>query len=118
VSYRKFRNKKAWSRDGNEFHSKAERDRYEELRLLELGGAISDLKLQPEFELQPRYKYDGKWVARRKYRADFAYREPGNPRLVVEDVKGKETAVFSLKWAIVRYKYPDCDWRKVKMSRR
>jgi hypothetical protein len=117
MAYSKFRNKKAESRDGKQFHSKAERDRYEQLRLMEQGGAIADLKLQPEFELQPRYKYDGKWVARRKYVADFSYREPGNLRLVVEDVKGKETAVFRLKWAMVRYKYPGHDWRKVRMNK-
>jgi len=109
----KYRNKRAQSLDGHCFDSMAERDRYEELRLLARAGEISNLELQPKFEIVPRYRYNGSVVTARVYKADFAYNERGNPRRVVEDVKGAKTATFSLKWALVRYQYPDIDWRIV-----
>lgn len=59
------------------FASKAERDRAEELRLLEQAGAISALQLQPKVEMTR---------ARVPWRLDFAYVEHG--RTVWEDVKG------------------------------
>jgi len=42
------------------------------------------------------------------YEADFQYYDNG---IVVEDVKGKETALFRLKWKLVRRLYPQYDWR-------
>jgi hypothetical protein len=53
--------------DGITFDSKHEKERYLQLKLLERGGVISDLRLQVEFELIPnqyatekRYGKNGK----------------------------------------------------------
>lgn len=69
------------------FDSAAEADRYDELRLLERAGQISELVTQPKWELQPRFRGpDGKTVRAITYAADFSYLD-SDGRLVVEDVK-------------------------------
>ena len=73
--------------DGIKFDSKKEAKRYQELKLLERLGKISNLQLQPKFELIPSQRIDGKVVERAcTYIADFMYEENGET--VVEDVKG------------------------------
>lgn len=69
---------------GRLFDSKAERDRAEELMLLERAGEIRDLVEQPRVELEPGIRF----------KPDFSYVERG--RLVHEDVKGVETERFRL----------------------
>lgn len=97
----KYRNVKV-SFDGIEFDSAHERDRYAELKLLERAGAISDLKLQPVFELVPAIKENGRVVQRAvTYRADFSYVKDG--RLVVEDAKGVKTDVYKIKKKLMRF---------------
>lgn len=92
--------------DGITFDSKFEANRYVELSILEEGGFISDLKLQQEFELQPKFKdREGNTVRAIKYIADFTYFEDGV--LVAEDTKGYETPDFKLKRKMFLYKYPD-----------
>ncbi len=100
--------------DGVRFASKAEAARFRQLRLLEVTGRIFDLRLQPRYELQPAFvdNQGRRWSAIR-YSADFAYREPGNPREVVEDVKGARPAVFRLKERLFRFRYPNIDFRVV-----
>lgn len=77
--------------DGQVFDSALEYHRYNLLRLLERGGAISDLKRQVSFELIP--KQDGERAC--SYVADFTYMEDG--KLVVEDCKGFKTDVYKIK---------------------
>ena len=89
--------------DGIPFDSKKEANRYCELKLLERAGEISGLELQPTFELQPKYKINGRNVRSLTYRADFAYLEKG--QRVVEDVKGFRTEVYRLKKKLFEYKY-------------
>lgn len=89
--------------DGITFDSKKEAARFCELRLLERAKAISDLQLQPKFEIQPEYIKNGKKVRAIYYIADFSYKENG--RLVVEDVKGKRTKEYLLKKKLVEYRY-------------
>lgn len=82
---RKFGNEK---RDG--FDSRKEARRYQELRLLERAGKITDLKCQVKFELIPAQYENGKCVERAvTYIADFVYTE--GRQLVVEDVKSAIT---------------------------
>ena len=84
--------------DGIRFHSKGEARRYSELRLLELAGEISNLELQPRFEIVgpiPRK------VA--SYFADFSYFE--DSRRVVEDFKGHDTPLSKLKRKLVETIY-------------
>ena len=46
--------------DDIKFDSIGESRRYSELKLLERAGAISELELQPRFELQPSFKKNGR----------------------------------------------------------
>lgn len=97
--------------DGIRFDSIKEMNHYAELKVLEKGGVIKDLKLQPEYILVPAYIDNGKKVRPIIYRADFAYTENG--KSVVEDVKGFKTDVYKLKKKIFRYMYPAIDFREI-----
>lgn len=96
--------------DGITFDSKREADRYAMLKILQKAGEISDLELQPEYELIPGYVYEGKKIRPLKYRADFRYRNRG--QLVVEDCKGCKTPVYLLKKKMLLHKYPDMIFRE------
>ena len=85
----KYRNRIAQSRDGKSFASIAERDRYEELLLLQKGKQIADLTVQPRFPIRINTFLICTYVG------DFMYTE-GN-QWIVEDVKGHDTPVFRLK---------------------
>ena len=78
--------------DGIMFDSKHEAQRYQELRLLEQAGEITNLRLQVPFELIPKSKY-GMPI---RYIADFTYNDL-NSQLIVEDAKGVKTPVYRLK---------------------
>lgn len=94
------------------FDSIAESRRYKELALLEKAGKISNLKLQPRFLLQEGFKKNGKTYRKIEYIADFRYIE--NDKIVVEDVKGKETEVFKLKHKLFEYHYPQYELKIIK----
>jgi hypothetical protein len=98
----KYRNKKVVI-DGIKFDSAKEGVRYTELKILLKAGLITDLELQPVFEIQPSYKRLGKTIRAIKYLADFRYIENG--KTVVEDVKGFKTDIYKLKKKLVEYKY-------------
>lgn len=111
----KYHNKKTVV-DGIEFDSKREARRYQELRLLERAGQITDLELQKEFLLIPaQYQFyarygkkgqrlkDGKRCIEKAvtYRADFVYMENGEK--VVEDTKGMRTKEYIIKRKLMLY---------------
>jgi len=79
---------------GYSFDSKAEAERWQELRLAELGGYISDLQVHPVFH----FIVNGEPVG--KYEADFRYVGKGGAS-IVEDVKGVVTPVYRLKRALM-----------------
>ncbi len=89
--------------DNIKFQSKKEGNRYQELKLLERAGEISDLRLQVKYELQPSFKIDGKTIKAINYIADFVYEEKG--KIIVEDVKGIFTNIYKLKAKMFAYKY-------------
>jgi hypothetical protein len=95
----KYRNKKV-EIDGTTFHSKAEANRYLELKLLEKGGKIKDLVLQPRFPMH----VNGHKIC--TYVADFKYTDTDTNVLVVEDVKGFETDIFKLKAKLFAATHP------------
>lgn len=95
-SYNKFRNQKT-EVDGILFHSKKEARRYSDLKLLERGKAIKDLKLQVRFPL----KVNDILIC--TYVADFVYNENGQQ--VVEDVKGTRTREYVFKQKLMRALY-------------
>lgn len=107
----KYGNKKVLI-DGIKFDSMAEGKRYKELKLLQRAGIIKELELQPKFLLQESFKKNGKTYRKVEYIADFQYIENG--KVVVEDVKGKETEVFKLKHKLFEYKYKDLELKLVK----
>lgn len=83
--------------DGIVFDSKKEAKRYQELKLFERAGVISDLQRQVKFELIPSQKIDGKVAERAcSYVADFVYKDKeGNT--IVEDTKGVKTKDYIIK---------------------
>lgn len=117
---RKYGNSKC-SLNGIEFDSKKERDRFVVLKAAQQSGIISDLELQPTFELIPRITEQivvhkkTKDVINEKfvqhpisYVADFTYMKDGVK--VVEDVKSsKKTGaiddVFLIKEKLFRWKF-------------
>lgn len=77
--------------DGIRFASRREANRYCELMLLVRAGTISNL------ELQPRYNLTINGVKVATYVADFRYEESATGAVVVEDAKGVRTPVYRLK---------------------
>jgi hypothetical protein len=71
--------------DGLTFASKAEAQRYADLKILLRIGEISGLELQPSFDLV----VNGQLVCR--YVADFRYRDTATGQVIVEDVKSAPT---------------------------
>lgn len=88
--------------DGITFASKREAARFVELKQLERAGHISDLVLQPSFELIPPVELDGKKQRATKYIADFQYVDHlGNK--VIEDVKGHKTREYQIKRKLMKF---------------
>ena len=81
--------------DGITFASKAEAERYRELKVLEKAGEIGLLSLQPVFVLADAVTINGRKKPALKYKADFSYMTKAG--WVVEDVKGMLTPVYRLK---------------------
>lgn len=66
-----------------------------------------ELRLQEPFEIQPKYRRNGKTVRAIKYVPDFTFWR--NDELVkIVDVKGTQTKDFKIKAKIFCYKF-DCD---------
>lgn len=62
--------------------------------------------MQPKFELQPKFKKNGKLFREINYVADFkVYNNDGTIEII--DTKGFETTDFKLKKKMFEYKYPD-----------
>ena len=101
----KYRNRKV-TVDGIVFDSVREARRYGELKLLEKGGYITDLKLQVPFELLPNQKdIDGNVIERKvRYIADFVYTDR-NGQQIVEDAMGMRTEVYRLKRKLMLDRY-------------
>ena len=102
--------------DGITFDSRKECRRYQTLRMLERGGAITNLRRQVRFELIPnQYKMvtvklqtkqkQKEVLAERKveYVADFVYEREG--ATIVEDAKGIRTADYIIKRKLMLWVY-------------
>lgn len=83
--------------DGITFDSKKEATRYLELKLLQRCKKVSNLKLQTRFD----FAINGIKVC--FYKADFEYIENG--KRVIEDSKGKRTAVYIIKKKLMKAIY-------------
>lgn len=94
--------------DGYKFDSRAEGNRYAQLRQQEQMGAITDLKIHPLYPLEVH----GVHIA--SYEADFSYRVAGTnsaKSLVIEDVKAVRTPEFKIKWKLAQVLYPGAEFR-------
>lgn len=81
--------------DGITFDSKAEAQRYGELKILKKAGQIKDFNMQPSFRLHSGVRYYPDFIVW------------GNDGSVwVEDVKGLETQVFKDKKKLFEADYP------------
>jgi hypothetical protein len=91
--------------DGIEFRSTLEANVYQLLRLWQLAGWISDLRIQPLFVLQQPMRRDGKAVRAITYKADFSFLRDG--KRVVIDAKGFQMEVFKIKWKMLKATCPE-----------
>lgn len=80
--------------DGIKFDSQREATRYSVLKIMQVAGIISDLRLQVPYTIT----INGLKVC--KYVADFVYIDNG--REVVEDVKGMKTPTYNLKKKLMK----------------
>jgi len=100
--------------NGIKFDSIKEKNRFIQLMLLGEQGLITDLILQPKFELQPKFKHEGKTHRAISYVGDFQYTMDG--KVIVEDVKASKyftTDVYKLKKKLLLFKYPDINFREI-----
>lgn len=88
--------------DGITFDSKAEAERYKELKRLELIGVIKGLELQKTYRLCKGRWENGKPFSI-SYKADFVYTLDGD--VIIEDVKGYRTEAYQLKKKLMRAVY-------------
>ncbi|WP_170326736.1 DUF1064 domain-containing protein [Ruegeria arenilitoris] len=100
---RRVRNAKRTTVDGITFDSKAEADRWCELKLLQRAGEIRDLKRQVKIGLEGR---DGPIMTdggkrQRTWTADFVYFDCALVAQVIEDRKGHATDKFNLVKSIL-----------------
>lgn len=95
VNAPKYRNQKV-EVDGIKFDSKKEAKRWQELKLAEGLGNITNLRTQVRYTLIPAQKRtDGTTERKVEYVADFSY--DAIVGAVVEDVKGMKTPMYILK---------------------
>lgn len=85
---------------GRTFDSKREAQRFAELRYMQMGKLIADLRFQVKYTLIPN-QYDeetGKLLERAvTYVADFVYKDLRTGQEVVEDAKGCRTKEYIIK---------------------
>ena len=95
----------------NGFDSKAEFARWQELKILERAGQITDLKRQMRFPLAIGPMLICTYVS------DFTYRDAKTGESIVEDTKGFITDVFRIKRKLMLALW-GIDVKIVKMGRR
>lgn len=86
--------------DGIVFASKKEAHAYQNLRLLERAGYVSNIELQPKYPLV----VNGKLVC--TYIADFRYTDKDG-KVHVEDAKGMKTPTYKLKAKLFHALHPN-----------
>lgn len=106
------RNARKTTIDGITFDSKAEANRYLELKLLARGGKIKDLKTQPKFVLVKGFKYNGEAIRQMSYYADFIYKDLETGNTIIEDVKGYRERTYINKRKVFLRKLIDGEYEK------
>ena len=115
IGRNKYHNRK-YSADGEVFDSKKEYQRWQELKLLEKAGEITELRRQVPFELLPNQREPdkigprggrkpGRIIERKAvYVADFVYRDRAGQE-VIEDCKGMRTKEYILKRKLLLFRF-------------
>lgn len=95
---RKYRNQPVVI-DGVRFDSVREAKRWQELKMLESAGKISQLERQVPYELAHAVRLSGEKRLKPaiRYVADFRYFDCEEYAYVVEDTKGHQTEAFRIK---------------------
>ena len=91
--------------NNKEFDSVAESEYYKLLLRDEKRGKITEIELQPVFELQSSYKMSGKTIKAITYKADFKYFDIEKQKYIIVDVKGMATEVANIKRKMFNYIY-------------
>ena len=92
--------------DGVRFDSRAEANRFVELRKREQEGEIAELQRQVKFELIPATdRPTGGKERAAHYIADFVYLRVRTGARIVEDVKGASTPEFRLKRKLMLWRH-------------
>jgi hypothetical protein len=99
--------------DGIVFDSKKEAEYYQQLKYLKQAGEIRDFGVQQRYELQPKFKKNGKTYQAITYIADFVIINKDGTTEVV-DIKGVETKDFKIKHKMFEYKYQDLTLKIIK----
>lgn len=87
------------------FHSLKEANHYDHLYLRLRTGKITNLELQPKYDIIPTIRYNRDTLRKTTYTADFRYLQDG--KIYVIDVKGFLTAVYKIKKRLFLLKYGD-----------
>lgn len=93
--------------DDIQFDSMMEARYYIKLKKDLKNGAILSFERQIDFELQPKFKKNGKTYRGIDYVCDFLVTLNKDNQKEVIDVKGKETVEFKIKHKLFEYKYPE-----------
>ncbi len=96
----KYHNHRIETQDGK-FDSEKEFRRWQELKLLERAGKISNLRRQVTYTLVPSQKTEDGTLRAVKYIADFVYTKNGSE--FVEDAKGVKTPEYVIKKKLMKY---------------
>lgn len=113
----KYRNKKTFRLVNGEkviFDSHKEARRFDELHLMLKSGKISELILQPKYDLIPSVRWNGKTLRKITYSADFRYVENG--KTIVEDVKASakfQDDVYKIKKRLFLLQNKDLEFREI-----
>ena len=92
------------------FDSKKEVAKWNELKMLEKSGLLTNLKRQVKFEIVPKNKDERAAF----YVADFVYETPSGKRIIL-DVKSKatrENPLYILKRKLVKNIYKDYEFQE------
>ena len=81
------------------YRSQRERDRHQQLLMMQRAGLVAGLVREQPFILAPGVRIEGENRARPAFRyfADFVYSDVKTGAVIVEDAKGVQTAMYRAK---------------------
>src|ERR1700749_214698 len=96
--------------DGIVFDSTSEAEAYRVIKQWERAGAISDLRMQPAFTLQERFRdARGRTIREITYSADFRFFDISQQKVRHIDVKGRITSAFLKSMKQMKDRYPNVE---------